>query len=60
VTTAGASGTNGAGRSREQTQAIREWAKNNGREIADRGRIPAGIIDAFEARAGTSKSRAAK
>ena len=35
-------------RSKEQTKAIREWAKKNGYELADRGRIPANVIDAFE------------
>jgi hypothetical protein len=35
-------------RSKEQTKAIREWAKKNGYELADRGRIPANVIAAFE------------
>ena len=35
-------------RSKEQTRAIREWAKKNGYDLADRGRIPANVIDAFE------------
>jgi hypothetical protein len=35
-------------RSKEQTRAIREWAKKNGYELADRGRIPAHVITAFE------------
>lgn len=43
---------NGSGRSREQTQAIREWARRNGHDISERGRIPAGVIEAFEASAG--------
>lgn len=38
-----------AARSKEQTQAIRDWAKNNDYDVADRGRIPAGVIEAFEA-----------
>lgn len=29
--------------------AIREWARANGHEIGDRGRIPAAIIAAYEA-----------
>jgi hypothetical protein len=33
---------------REQTKAIREWARQNGFELADRGRIPTNVIDAFE------------
>lgn len=36
-------------RSKEQTKAIRDWAKQNGHELADRGRIPANVIAAFEA-----------
>jgi hypothetical protein len=36
-------------RSKEQTKAIREWARSNGHELADRGRIPAHVIEAFEA-----------
>lgn len=51
---------NGSGRSREQTQAIREWAKKNGYDVSDRGRIPASVIDAFETEAGKSSKRRAK
>ena len=51
---------NGSGRSREQTQAIREWARNNDWEIADRGRIPADIIEAFEGQAGKKIGRRSK
>lgn len=36
-------------RSKEQTQAIREWANNNGYEVSDRGRIPLSVLEAFEA-----------
>lgn len=41
-------GPNGSGRTREQTQAIREWAKSNGHDVSDRGRISSTVIDAFE------------
>jgi hypothetical protein len=34
---------------REQTQAIREWARNNGHQVSDRGRVPATIIEAYNA-----------
>jgi hypothetical protein len=34
---------------RAQLQAIREWARSNGYEVADRGRIPAAVIDAYHA-----------
>lgn len=47
--TAGRAAGTGSTRSREQTQAIREWAKKNGHDVSDRGRIPASVIDAFEA-----------
>lgn len=32
-----------------ETKAIREWARNNGYEVSDRGRIPADIMDAYAA-----------
>ncbi|HEY3749932.1 MAG TPA: Lsr2 family protein [Pseudonocardiaceae bacterium] len=47
----------GSGRSREQTQAIRAWARNNGHTVSERGRIPAAVIEAFEADAGKPKTR---
>lgn len=34
--------------SHEQSRAIREWARRNGYEVSNRGRIPASLIDAFE------------
>jgi Lsr2 len=33
---------------REQTKAIREWARSNGFDLADRGRIPANVLTAYE------------
>jgi hypothetical protein len=33
---------------RDQNLAIRQWAKKNGREISDRGRIPSEVVKAFE------------
>jgi hypothetical protein len=33
---------------REQTKAIRDWARQNGFEVSDRGRMPANVIEAFE------------
>jgi hypothetical protein len=35
-------------RTKEQTKAIREWAKANGHELSDRGRIPTHVIEEFE------------
>jgi len=34
---------------KEQTQAIREWAKTHGHQVAARGRISAAIQEAFNA-----------
>lgn len=34
---------------REQSAAIRDWARNNGHSVSTRGRIPADVIDAFHA-----------
>ncbi|MEI7715468.1 MAG: Lsr2 family protein [Mycobacterium sp.] len=47
-------GRGGAGRGRgsidrEQSAAIREWARRNGHSVSTRGRIPAEVIDAFHA-----------
>lgn len=33
---------------REQTKAIREWARSQGHNLSSRGRIPAHIIEEFE------------
>lgn len=32
---------------REQNQAIRAWARKNGYNVSDRGRIPTEVVDAF-------------
>lgn len=34
---------------REQSAAIREWARRNGHNVSTRGRIPADVIEAFHA-----------
>jgi hypothetical protein len=47
-----ARGRGGAAVDREQNKAIREWAKKNGRDVSDRGRIPQEITDAYHATAG--------
>ena len=39
----------GARGDREQTQAIREWARNNGHKIGEKGRIPGSILEAYNA-----------
>lgn len=45
----GAKSNSAATASHEQAQAIREWARRNGHEVSNRGRIPASLIEAFEA-----------
>ena len=40
-----------AGRSREETAAIRAWANANGHEVSARGRIPSTVLEAYENRA---------
>ena len=32
---------------REQSQAIREWARKRGLKVSDRGRIPGEVLDAY-------------
>ena len=40
-----------AGRaSRDQNQAIREWASKNGYEVSERGRIPSSIVEAYHSK----------
>jgi len=34
---------------RDQTAAIRAWARQNGHQVSDRGRISKTVIDAFQA-----------
>jgi hypothetical protein len=40
----------GARGDREQTQAIREWARKNGHKVGEKGRIPAHILEAYNAK----------
>ncbi|MFY1691734.1 histone-like nucleoid-structuring protein Lsr2 [Plantactinospora sp. WMMB782] len=42
----------GATGNREQNKAIRAWAKESGRGISDRGRIPQEIVDEYHATTG--------
>jgi hypothetical protein len=39
----------GPGRDAEQIKAIREWAKQQGADVSERGRIPARIEEAYQA-----------
>lgn len=40
--------TGGNGRRPNLTQ-VREWARSNGHEVSDRGRIPAAVLEAYDA-----------
>lgn len=49
----GAGGSSGGRKRRRSGQqdytAIREWAKANGHQVSERGRVPASVLDAYEA-----------
>jgi len=45
-------GSAGAAADREQNKAIRAWAKKEGKDISDRGRIPQEIVDEYQVKAG--------
>jgi hypothetical protein len=47
-----ARGRGGATADREQNKAIRAWAKKEGKDISDRGRIPQEIVDEYHSKAG--------
>src|SRR3954452_44374 len=42
------SGRSAGGRSAEEVAAIREWARANGLEVADRGRLPKELLERYE------------
>lgn len=42
-------GTRTAANNRQQVSEIRAWAKSKGLKVSDRGRIPASIIEQYEA-----------
>lgn len=31
------------------TKAVREWARDNGHQVSERGRVPASVIEAYQA-----------
>ncbi|HEY2203671.1 MAG TPA: Lsr2 family protein [Pseudonocardia sp.] len=43
-----ASGASRATGDREQNQAIRDWAREHGHNVSDRGRIPTEVIEAYQ------------
>ncbi|HEY2791941.1 MAG TPA: Lsr2 family protein [Micromonosporaceae bacterium] len=48
IVTGGRSPRGAGASSRARNQAIREWARGEGYDINDRGRIPAGMIEQYE------------
>jgi hypothetical protein len=42
----------GARTDREQTQAIREWARQHGHRVGEKGRIPANVLEAYHSQQG--------
>lgn len=45
----GGSGSTRSAGAREQNQAIREWAQQQGMRISERGRIPSNVLEAYRA-----------
>lgn len=45
----GAGARRSSGGSGVDTKAVREWARANGHEVSDRGRVPAQLVAAYEA-----------
>ncbi|WP_375383670.1 Lsr2 family protein [uncultured Microbacterium sp.] len=52
-TSRGSSGSSSSAKRRRPGQqdysAVRSWAKENGYQVSERGRVPASVIDAYEA-----------
>ncbi|WP_110241026.1 histone-like nucleoid-structuring protein Lsr2 [Nocardioides gilvus] len=38
-----------SGGSGVDTKAVREWARDNGHQVSERGRVPASVIEAYQA-----------
>jgi hypothetical protein len=41
-----------AGLGRDQNRAIRAWAKQHGKTVSERGRIPASVVEEYQVGAG--------
>jgi hypothetical protein len=53
---AGNGGVARSGYNRDTLRAIREWAKQNGHSVSDRGRLPLTVLQAWEANHQTAKN----
>lgn len=45
----GRAGRASTGQDRQRTQDIREWARAEGHQVSDRGRVPARLVELYEA-----------
>lgn len=46
---AGRTSRSGGSGDRERVQEIREWARNHGHKVSERGRLSAAVVEAYEA-----------
>ncbi|MFC4858384.1 histone-like nucleoid-structuring protein Lsr2 [Actinophytocola glycyrrhizae] len=46
--TNGNSNSNGNGNGKPDTQAVREWARSQGEQVAERGRVPQALVIRFQ------------
>jgi hypothetical protein len=44
----GRGGNGGGGARRKDVSAVREWARSNGHDVSERGRIPAAVQEAYD------------
>lgn len=44
-----AAGSGGGGADREEVQRIREWARENGHQVSERGRLSSSVLEAYRA-----------
>jgi Lsr2 len=58
--TGSTAGNGAATANREQAQAVREWARRNGFDVSDRGRISANVVEAFEAAQAVASTKTRK
>ena len=46
---AGSGNSSGGGSDREEVQRIREWARENGHKVSERGRLSSSVLEAYRA-----------
>lgn len=45
----GSRATQGSAGAKRDLSAVRSWARKNGHEVSDRGRVPASVLEAYDA-----------